>query len=152
MMVLHGSPYSGDYPDTTWPGYTTFFYMFTEMWNRLQPCWQHLRDTLDYVGRNQLILQRGVPKVDLAIHLYTSPWRVVNRYSSTNLRDLGMSLDVAGLRRVRLLANGSAGYTYDYLSPDNLLAPQAIVNGSTLAPDGPAYKALIVLLNQTIIS
>lgn len=46
---------------------------------------------------------------------------------------------------------GSAGYTYDYLSPDDLLVPQAIVNESTLAPDGPAYKALMVLLNQTII-
>jgi len=90
MMVIHGSPYSGDYPGTTWPGYTTFFYMFTEMWNRIQPAWQHFKDTLEYVGRNQLILQKGVPRVDIAFYLFASPWQPASRYPSTNLQDLGM--------------------------------------------------------------
>lgn len=51
---------------------------------------------MDYVGRNQLNLQRGAPKVDLAIYLCTSPWRVENQYPSTNLQDLVMSLNIAG--------------------------------------------------------
>lgn len=74
MNVLHGSPYSGDYPNTTWPGYTAFFYVYTEMWNRIQPAWNHMKDILDYVGRNQFVLQKGVIKVDLAFYQFQSPW------------------------------------------------------------------------------
>lgn len=43
------------------------------------------------------------------------------------------------------------GYTYEYLTADNLLSPEAYVESGVLAPDGPAYKAL-VLSNQTQIS
>ncbi|KAJ9668901.1 hypothetical protein H2201_001147 [Coniosporium apollinis] len=132
MMVIHGSPYSGDYAGTTWPGYTTFFYAFTDMWNSIQPAWQHLKDSMDYIGRNQFVLQKGVPRVDLAFYLYAAPWTVTNRYPSTNLQDLG--------------------YTYDYLGPDNLQAQEATVDGSNLASDGPAYKALVFASNQTVIS
>ena len=90
-MVIHGSPYSGDYVNTTWPGYNAFFYRFTEMWNSLQPCWQHLKDTLDFVGRNSYVLQQGVAKVDLAFYLYADPFEIVPRYNSTNLQALGMA-------------------------------------------------------------
>lgn len=91
MVVYHGSPYSGNYPNTTWPGYTTFNYMFTDMWNRIQPCWQHMKDTLDYVGRTQFILQQGVPQIDLAFYLYETPYTPVHQYPSENLQILGMS-------------------------------------------------------------
>lgn len=43
------------------------------------------------------------------------------------------------------------GYTYEYLTSDNLLSPVANVESGVLAPDGPAYKALI-FSNQTQIS
>ena len=39
MFVLHGYPYSGMYPNTTWPGFTTFAYGFSEMHGRHQPGW-----------------------------------------------------------------------------------------------------------------
>ncbi|KAI7973218.1 hypothetical protein EIK77_004495 [Talaromyces pinophilus] len=113
MNVLHGSPYSGDYPNTTWPGYTAFFYVYTEMWNRIQPAWNHMKDILDYVGRNQFVLQKGVIKVDLAFYQFQSPWN-------------------------SLPANFS-----ELVTKDNLLLPQAAVIGGILAPAGPAYKSLI---------
>ncbi|KAF2472794.1 uncharacterized protein BDR25DRAFT_157719, partial [Lindgomyces ingoldianus] len=121
MNVLHGFPTSTPYPNTTWPGYTTFYYAFTEMWNSIQPAWQHMRDTLDYVGRNQFVLQQGSPRVDLAFYLYASPWAPKTQYNSTNLRDLG--------------------YTYDYLGPDNLISHQATVRDGNLGI--PGYQALI---------
>ncbi|KAF2187908.1 hypothetical protein K469DRAFT_567905 [Zopfia rhizophila CBS 207.26] len=129
MNVLHGFPTSTPYPNTTWPGYTTFYYEFTEMWNSIQPAWQHMTDALDYIGRNQFILQQGNPQVDLAFYLYASPWFPQVQYNSTSLQDLG--------------------YTYDYLGPDNLVSRDAAVQSNTLGI--PAYKALI-FNNQTVIT
>lgn len=90
MVVLHGSPYVGNYPNTTWPGYTTFSYAYTEMWNRLQPCWIHMKDWLDFIGRTQYALQQGTPKVDLAFYLYETPYNPVQLYRSDDLVRLGM--------------------------------------------------------------
>lgn len=90
MNVLHGWPTLAPYPNTTWPGYTAFYYQFTEMWNQGQPAWTHMRDALDYVGRNQWALQQGTPKVDLAFYLYSAPWKPQLQYNSTNLEELGM--------------------------------------------------------------
>ncbi|KAF3034821.1 hypothetical protein E8E12_007082 [Didymella heteroderae] len=53
MNVLYGFPALTPYPNTTWPGYTTFWFDFTDMWNQVQPAWCHLHGVLDYVGRNQ---------------------------------------------------------------------------------------------------
>lgn len=128
QQVLHGAPYSGNYPNTTWPGYTTFYYLYSEMWTPNLPTYGsgHLKDTLDYFGRNQWVLQRGVPKIDLAVYYYAAPWAPGGEDA------LG---GVDGL--------GALGYTYDYLSPQNLLLPQATVQDGVLAADGPSYKALI---------
>ncbi|KAK7606281.1 hypothetical protein JOL62DRAFT_360383 [Phyllosticta paracitricarpa] len=131
MNVLHGFAYSGPYANTTWPSYTTFTYRFTEMWNHHQPVWRHFNDTIHYISRNQFISLTGTPKVDLAFYFYSAPWVVEGEYQETNLQDLG--------------------YTYDYLAPGNLLTDHAVVDGATLAPTGPAYKAL-VFSNQTAIS
>lgn len=92
MNVLHGFPSSTPYPNTTWPGYTTFFYEFTEMWNQIQPAWQHMKDALDYVGRMQWILQQGRPQVDLAFYLYASPWSAGSQPNTTQLDNIGKHL------------------------------------------------------------
>jgi hypothetical protein len=44
-----------------------------------------------------------------------------------------------------------SGYTYEYLGPSNFELPSAEVRQQALAPDGPAYRAL-VFVNQTGIS
>ncbi|GAD98073.1 RING zinc finger protein [Paecilomyces variotii No. 5] len=131
QIVAHGFPYSGSYTNTTWPGYTTFFYQYTEMWNQIQPAWRHFRDIFDFMGRTQWALQQGSPLVDLALYMYKVPWETTVSYSSDNLRNVG--------------------YSYEYLSCDDFQLPQATVQDSVLAADGPAYKA-IVFENQTVIS
>lgn len=89
QVVVHGFPYSGPYYSTTWPGYTGFFYKFTDMWNQIQPAWQHLKDVFDFMGRTQWVLQQGTAKVDLALYLDKIPWTATTSYSSDNLRNAG---------------------------------------------------------------
>ncbi|KAL1880144.1 hypothetical protein Daus18300_001507 [Diaporthe australafricana] len=134
--VLHGAPYSGNYPNTTWPGYTTFYYLYSEMWTPNLPIYGsgHLKDTLDWFGRNQWVLQQGVPKIDLALYYYAAPWAPGGEDALGGVNGLG-----------------SLGYTYDYLGPQNLLLPQATVQDGVLAADGPSYKALI-FSGQNIIT
>lgn len=89
QMVIHGAIYSGDYVNTTWPGYQSFGFMFTEMWSSLQPCWNYFSDAIDYIGRSQYVLRQGVPKRDVAFYLYESPFTPSVWYQSSNLQDLG---------------------------------------------------------------
>jgi hypothetical protein len=89
QMVIHGGAYSGDYPNTTWPGYQAFGFRYTENWSGLQPCWQHMSDYLDYVGRTQYVLRQGVPKVDLALYLYEGPYEPSVQFQSAALQDQG---------------------------------------------------------------
>lgn len=88
-MVFHGFPYSGNYVNTTWPGYVTFNFDFTEMWNNMQPCWAHFKDLLDFIGRTQHILQSGVAKVDIAFYHFEAPFTIGAKYNSRNLLELG---------------------------------------------------------------
>jgi hypothetical protein len=74
-----------------------------------------MKDALDYEGRNQYVLQEGVPKVDLAFYLYASPWEPVPSYLSPNLEELGQHLSPND----RLLLT-PLGFTYNYLGPNNL--------------------------------
>ncbi|OJD30258.1 uncharacterized protein BKCO1_630007 [Diplodia corticola] len=122
MHVLHGFAYSGRYTNTTWPSFTTFFYMYSDMWNSNQPSWIHINDSIQYIARNQYMLQ-GHPSVDLAFHMDSAPWKPEEYYTDTNLESLG--------------------YTYEYLSSGNL--ENATVRNGILAPSGPSYKALIFL-------
>ncbi|RAL03915.1 uncharacterized protein BO80DRAFT_432617 [Aspergillus ibericus CBS 121593] len=43
-----------------------------------------------------------------------------------------------------------AGYTYTYLSPMNLNLSQAYVSDGLLAPEAPAYKAIVVTSDQNV--
>ena len=131
MNVFHGYPYSGPFTNTTWPGVTIFGWMFTEMWTPRQPAWGFFPAFMNYVSRNQLLLQTGVPKVDLAFYAYRSPWVVQDGYQHPNLQQ--------------------KGYTYEYIGPSSLTSDEAVVEDGRLAPEGPAYKAL-VFYNQTVIS
>ncbi|KAB2569280.1 hypothetical protein DBV05_g12046 [Lasiodiplodia theobromae] len=123
MHVLHGFAYSGPYTNTTWPSYTTFTYRFSEMWNQHQPSWLHINESIHYISRNQYVSQTGTPSVDLAFYLYEAPWTVSAKYEDSNLETLG--------------------YTYEYLSSNNLQEPEAVVQDGILAPSRQSFKALI---------
>ncbi|KAI8267686.1 hypothetical protein K4K58_007307 [Colletotrichum sp. SAR11_239] len=138
MNVFHGYAYSGVYAQTTWPGYTVFSYTFTDMWGPRMPVWRSrhdgenstgfMADAMAYVARNQFISQIGTARVDLAFYQHAAPFAKVV-YGSDNLEKMG--------------------FTYDYLGPASFSSSNAIVGeGGVLAPDGPAYKALI-FANQT---
>lgn len=133
QMVLHGQSYTGDYYGTTWPGYTAFVYLFSELYSDKQPSWNHgLGDVLNYTARVQYLQQSGVPRTDVVIY---------NKVSGTNpsFPTLYSSNDLIDV-----------GYTYTYLSPDNFALSQATVKGNTLGPDGPAYKAMVITSNSNL--
>ncbi|WAO90241.1 Hypothetical protein NCS54_00766100 [Fusarium falciforme] len=80
--------------------------------------------------RAQYIQQRGVAKTDVAIYNKQSATAFVTVYDQVDL-----------LKK---------GWSYSYLSPENLLGPHATVQDGVLAPDGPAWKALVVPSSQNI--
>jgi hypothetical protein len=91
-MVVHGYAYSGEYFDTTWPGYTPFQFEYSEMWNHRQPAWEHLDDFFTYSGRNSLVMRSGVPKVDVAVYYFENPYKVTNIYPGTDMNKEGKLL------------------------------------------------------------
>lgn len=68
-MVYHAYPFSGTYPNTTWPGFTTFAYRFSNMHGPRQPTWEYYDDFMNWTARMQYIAQSGIPKIDLAFWL-----------------------------------------------------------------------------------
>ncbi|OJZ80886.1 hypothetical protein ASPFODRAFT_37812 [Aspergillus luchuensis CBS 106.47] len=131
QFVLHGYPNSGNYGNTTWPGFTTFSYLFSEMHGPRQPAFAYYRDFLDWLSRNQFVEQTGIPKVDIAFWSKSTTYKTVpTTYSPVDLQ--------------------STGYTYEYLSPDNFALPGAFVYNGTFAPNQQAFKALVVRANETL--
>ncbi|KAF8126427.1 hypothetical protein K438DRAFT_2001413 [Mycena galopus ATCC 62051] len=126
VALLHGFPYSGPTAGCTWPGFTTFDYNFAEMHGPRNPAWGHYKEYMDVLKHTQYALRSGVAKVDVAVYRkdydvtpYTSP-----PFETSSLFNLG--------------------YTYEYISPENLKLPGVSVSNGRLAPSGPAYKVLIL--------
>ncbi|KAJ5440168.1 uncharacterized protein N7458_011166 [Penicillium daleae] len=133
QVVLHGQSYTGDYYGTTWPGYTAFVYLFSELYSDKQPSWGHgFGDVLNYTARVQYLQQSGVPRTDVVIY---------NKVSGTNpnFPTLYSSNDLI-----------DAGYTYTYVSPDNFALPQAQVKDNVFGSDGPAYKAMVITSSSNL--
>ncbi|KAI8624411.1 hypothetical protein F5Y19DRAFT_491053 [Xylariaceae sp. FL1651] len=131
-FTIHGYAYSGEYIGTSWPGYTPFQYQYSELWNPRQPAWRHLDELMLYTARNTLIQKSGIPKIDVAFYYF----------------EVGY---VAGGSVYPDADMNTIGYTYEYLGPENLVSEETMVKDGILAPDGPAYKAL-VFVNQTHIT
>ncbi|KAJ0382930.1 hypothetical protein COL922a_011526 [Colletotrichum nupharicola] len=135
QFVIHGQSYSGNYPQTTWPGYTAFRYYVSDLYSPKRPDWDHgLQAGLDYMGRVQHIQQTGVPRIDIAFY---------NKQTATdpNMGTLYTSDDLI-LKR----------WSYNYLSPDNFALPQAYVGDNLLAPQDARCQALVVLGSQNLTS
>ncbi|KAJ9499406.1 hypothetical protein H2202_004989 [Exophiala xenobiotica] len=133
QFVFHGFPYSGDYGNTTWPVFTTFNYQYSNMHGPSDPGWDFYRDQIEFVARNNFVVQTGVPKLDIAFwqKMTTYPGHIQLRtYEPTDLEE--------------------AGYTYEYVSPDNLELPSAIVENGILAPDAQGFKAMVVRANDSL--
>ncbi|RHW25653.1 alpha-L-rhamnosidase [Nocardioides immobilis] len=131
QLMIHGFPYA-QAPDVTWPGFAAFspYYNgaigFGEAWGPRTPQWQHLPGIAAYLARNQLVLQTGAAKYDVAF------WRHKG-WAST------------GIGPQWITNNGTKlGWSHSFLSASLLEFEAAVVRDGRLAPDGPGYKALVV--------
>lgn len=106
-IVTHGFPYSGWRPDVEWPGLTTFEWTYSEMWGPRQPTWAYVRESADWIARTQLILQTGVPRVDVGIYRH--------KYLSVDIKHYGMGENIFGDKALQ-----DAGYSYVSVSPSLL--------------------------------
>lgn len=129
QFVLHGFPTKAQSAYTNWPGWHPFADpKFAEPWSDRQPSFANMSVFTNYMSRLEMILQAGRSNVDLAI--YRDAKAIGNGGSSVEYYgDSGLV---------------QAGYTYEYLSPANLLLDGAVVEDGILAPGGPSYKALLV--------
>jgi hypothetical protein len=131
QTVIHGFAYA-DAPGATWPGFAAFSPYnktgigFAEAWGPRQPTWAHLPDIAGYLARSQFVLQTGTPKYDLLFYRQKG-------YASTGIgapwaTNFGIP----------------TGWTHSFASDAALVLPGVVVQGGRLAPDGPAFKAVIV--------
>ncbi|ROW01296.1 hypothetical protein VMCG_05921 [Cytospora schulzeri] len=130
-IVAHGYPYSGYRPDAEWPGLTTFEWSYSEMWGPRQPTWDYAREMGDWIARTQLVLQSGVPRVDIGIYRH--------KYISFEIKHYGIPENLFG--DPSLL---DAGYSYVSISPSLLNQDNAVITNGKLAEDGPGLSAFIV--------
>ncbi|KAJ5983548.1 hypothetical protein N7481_005647 [Penicillium waksmanii] len=133
QLVFHGQTFTGDYYETTLPGYLAFFLLFSESYMNKQPAWTlGMPDAINYIIRNQYILHQGQPRTDIAF------------YNKVSYTDPQLSTIYPGDDLV------NNGYTYSYLNPTNLNLSQAYVSNNLLAPESPAYQALVVTAREIV--
>ncbi|MEU5715772.1 glycosyl hydrolase [Streptomyces sp. NPDC020403] len=130
QAVFHGFAYA-DAPGAAWPGFAAFSPYnggtgYGEAWGPRQPTWGHFPDIAGYLSRTQQVLQTGVNKVDIGVL-----WQ--KGYAGSGLGASWFTADGV-----------PAGWTHLFLSPRLLGLPNAVVKNGRLAPEGPAYKALLV--------
>jgi len=122
-MVIHGMSYetevSGKY--SQWPGWHAFQNAFADPWGDRQTYWQDVDKLSAFIARTQAVLQGGKPQMDLAVYKGQRAYG----YGYTRLLDFG--------------------YSYDIISNPHLFLPETVVDNGVLCPDGPAYKALLVV-------
>ncbi|OJI87448.1 hypothetical protein ASPTUDRAFT_137504, partial [Aspergillus tubingensis CBS 134.48] len=134
QIVLHGQSYTGNYYQTTWPGYTAFSYTTSELYSNKQPSWDHgMSDVLGFLSRIQNTQRHGISRIDVAIY---------NKVSVTD------SVSFPPIYRSNDLIN--AGWSWTYISPNNFELPKATIRDHTLAPDGPRFKAMVVTTDSNM--
>jgi hypothetical protein len=127
-VILHGTPYAKTFNgyNSDWPGWLPFGpSSFGSAYTYRQAYWDDAATETAYMARIQAVLQEGEAQVDLAVLIdkkHTFDFESGNRFQ--NLLD--------------------AGFSYNLISEATMTGEDAVVAGGRLAPDGPAYKALIV--------
>ncbi|MEU0315760.1 glycosyl hydrolase [Nocardioides sp. NPDC006273] len=131
QLMIHGFPYAKA-PDVTWPGFAAFspYYNnaigFGEAWGPRTPQWQHVPGIAAYLARTQLVLQTGAPKYDIAFWGHKG-------WAST------------GVGPHWITNNGTKlGWSHSFVSASLLALDGVDVANGRLAPQGPAYKAVVV--------
>ncbi|MET8978145.1 glycosyl hydrolase [Streptomyces sp. NPDC004539] len=127
QIVYHGFATGAGMGVTGWPGFSPFTMEsgngFSEAWGPRQPTWADTGKITDWTARMQWALRQGRPSVDLAVYR----------------QSYGHDVRVP---------EGAAGFTYDFTGPAQLEGTR--VGGGRLAPNGPAYRALILDRQPTL--
>jgi hypothetical protein len=146
QVVWHGFPYltrgpAGAGQQTVWPGMTYGGNTsYSEAYgSKGNPSWTDYRAVNDDVARLQLVLRQGQPRFDVAVY-----WQ-----------DFGMNgTGTTGTGSNSLVPDSSAlagaGYTYEYLSPDQLDSDGATFRGGELFPDTSGYHAVVLKDQRTM--
>lgn len=93
--MLHGYPFSGFYANTTYPGFTTFAFLFSNMHGPRQPSWEYYDDYMNWIARTQYVAQSGVPKIDLAFWLKLEDYgTIASQYAPNDLLEAGKLLSI----------------------------------------------------------
>lgn len=128
QVVYHGFSTARGLGVKDWPGFSPFVFGqggngFSESWGPRQPTWGDTDKITAWTTRMQWALRQGTPQVDLVVyrHSYADDVRT---------------------------PDGVAGFTYDYAGPAQLEGTR--VRHCRLAPDGPAYRALILDRQPTL--
>ncbi|EEB98055.1 hypothetical protein MPER_02503, partial [Moniliophthora perniciosa FA553] len=109
-------------------------YNYAEMHGPRNPAWDHYKEYLDFVARNQYILQSGIAKVDIAIYR----------------KDYGLA-KTEPFRNVNTTLIG-AGYSYEYVSPENFKLPGVTVTNGRLAVGDLRTKLSLSMAAGTSLS
>lgn len=131
QAIIHGFPYA-EAPDVTWPGFAAFspYYNgaigFGEAWGPRTPQWEHVPGIAGYLARTQLVLQTGVPKYDIVFLRQKG-------YASTGVGPFWVTNDGTKL-----------GWSHSFITSALLTRDDVTFRGGRLAPDGPAYKVLVI--------
>ncbi len=131
QAIIHGFPYAAA-PDVTWPGFAAFspYYNgaigFGEAWGPRTPQWEHLPGIAGYLTRTQLVLQTGAPKYDIVFLRQKGA-------ASTGIGPFWVTNDGTKL-----------GWSHSFITSSLLTRDDVFYRGGRLAPDGPAYKVLVI--------
>lgn len=134
LAMLHGFSYA-EAPGASWPGFAAFSPYddgpgYSESWGPRQPTWRHVPAIAAHLARIQGVLRSGTSRVDAAVLRQRG-------YAGTGVGapwfTAGMGASPTGL-----------GWTHQFISPRLLELPTATVSGGRLAPEGPAYKVIVL--------
>ena len=131
QAVLHGFPYA-EAPDVTWPGFAAFspYYGgaigYGEAWGPRTPQWRHMDGVAGYLNRTQLVLRTGTPRYDVVFYRQKG-------WASTGIGPHWITND-----------GTKYGWSHSFLTAPLLDLPGVEFRGGRLAPEGPAYKAMII--------
>ena len=136
-VLYHGTAYSP--ADETWPGW--LFYASTQL-KSTNPWWDHVKALNDYIATCQTYLQNSKPDNDILI--YWSADDAYSREKSTRLQQFTIHSEdwIDEDFKYLVLQLQEQGYTFDYISDDQLLL--AMDENGILHTAGATYQTIIV--------
>jgi hypothetical protein len=145
--VLHGySSIAGSEGSTYWPGHEGMWPVFSERFGCRQPAYQHYNDWTSMLARYQMILRQGAPRMDLGILRLDYNFNNLYMFGSVSEKELYESKILRGNEGIywKDMTLQNAGYTYDYFAPQILEDDSIDFGEGVIAPNGPAYQALVI--------